>query len=262
MEYALSDKEIKKRFKISQVIGLSQKFFFLHIHYCLVFALYGFVAIFLISVIDIFAAGFLDMIPFLDGSSAFARFAEEMVFTSFKNMLPILLIQSVTVYAVLQFLKGETFSLKKSFSVGFKRFLPLLALIFLTSFIISIGFMFFLIPGVILWGMLYVAIPVFINEEKTPINALKRSSALVGHCRGKVQIIELILFIVFYAFMYVVSFLIKDVAFLNSILADFIIHYLYCVFHVLIAVSASVIYYQLRIVREGLQLDDALKAFE
>lgn len=86
------------------------------------------------------------------------------------------------VFAAVGFLQGKRPGVGKSLAVGWKRLLPVLFTSLLIVGFVAIGTLLFVIPGVIVLVMLYLALPVTVLERKGGMEALSRSAKLTsGH---------------------------------------------------------------------------------
>jgi hypothetical protein len=89
---------------------------------------------------------------------------------------------AIILYGAFQDMRGQGVRLGESIARGLARFPSLLGLMFLSTLGIMLGLIVFLVPGVILMIMWYVAVPVCVVERAGPISSLGRSQALTkGH---------------------------------------------------------------------------------
>jgi hypothetical protein len=105
------------------------------------------------------------------------------------------LAQAVILYGAFQAMRGRAVNLGECLKVGLSRFLPIIGLIICAYLAIWIGFMFFVVPGIILAIMWYVATPVCVVEQKGPVASLLRSSELTKGHRWKIFGMVVLLYI-------------------------------------------------------------------
>ena len=86
----------------------------------------------------------------------------------------------VLVFASVKILSGERPSLGECFSQGFARLFPVIGVSFLAGVFICIASLAFLIPGIIVYCMLFLAGPVVVMEMPGLMDALKRSARLTS----------------------------------------------------------------------------------
>lgn len=95
--------------------------------------------------------------------------------------------------AVGQSVAGEAFSFGDSYRVAWSRFWALSGTILLAGLLISLGFLLLIIPGIIL-ALGYCALaPVIVLENRSGIDALKRSWFLMKGNKGKAFLLMLII---------------------------------------------------------------------
>ena len=79
------------------------------------------------------------------------------------------------------FIEKQGGTLQESFSFAMSRLPSLLVASIITGILTFIGFLFFVIPGIILMIIFYLVVPTIIIERKGALESLGRSSRLVSH---------------------------------------------------------------------------------
>ena len=74
---------------------------------------------------------------------------------------------------------GHDVDWRASLRYAFRRLPALVAISFLTLFLVFLGAILCIVPGIYLWGAFYVAVPVLLIEGSGPIRSLGRSRRLV-----------------------------------------------------------------------------------
>ncbi len=130
------------------------------------------------------------------------------------------LISAAIMHQVVAQRRGINVSLGESVSHTFRRFIPLMAVSFVSSIIIVVGFLFFFIPGVIFFCMFFVVTPVCVIEGTSFRNTLDRSMELTQGRRLAIFGTMILLVLVQFALQFVVG-LVALVPLLGFIFAMF-----------------------------------------
>ena len=88
------------------------------------------------------------------------------------------LASAALVYAAVRFLSGDRPTLGDALARGFSRFLPLLLVSLVVAFLVAMGSLFFVVPGLIVGAMLFLAPAVVVMEKAGLWEALNRSTVL------------------------------------------------------------------------------------
>jgi hypothetical protein len=94
--------------------------------------------------------------------------------------------QAVVLYSAFQEMRGQPVSLIQSFQVGLRRFFPIIGLAICASLLTMLATALFIVPGVIVFLMLFVATPVCVVERLGPFRSMERSAQLTQGHRWKV----------------------------------------------------------------------------
>ena len=169
------------------------------------------------------------------------------------------LASSAMIYGVVQDLRGRTFSVADSIQIALGRFLPMLGVAICTTLAIACGFALLIVPGLILGCMYYVAMPVCVAERVGVFASISRSSFLTKGYRWQVfgmfllilaggLVLGTIVGMVF-ALTGQIGLLISSQA-LGAIVSSFN------------GVLISVFYYELRVAKEGIDIDKIASVFD
>lgn len=168
-------------------------------------------------------------------------------------------------YGVVQDLAGKRPSMGECLSMGLRRLAPVLGTAFLGGLAVAGGFIALIIPGLILYCMFAVSVPVAVIENLGPVEALKRSAALTlnykGTIFGVIFVVGVIQSIASYAFQ---SALLGGgvPSFSTLRIFLFVSIALAMVGGILNATLASVAYNDLRQVKEGVQTAELAAVFD
>ena len=183
------------------------------------------------------------------------------VIMSMIDLMLNLAVQGAMAYAVYQVLRGGTASIGEAVSRGTAQVGVLLLSALLMGLGISIGMVLLIVPGVILYCVWVVTIPACVVEKLGPVASMKRSAELTkGH---RMPIFGLLLVLTLIGFAIAALFGIVFAPLLNNPIAIILI-----VSAVLVIPQAfsnvmiTIIYYDLRTMKEGVSLDKLANVFD
>ncbi len=182
--------------------------------------------------------------------------------TRFLEMVINAFITATITYGVVKELQGQRASIGACIANGFKRMLPALGVALITGLAVGGAFILLIIPGIIVYCMLYVSVPVSVVEQPGVLASLRRSRELTAGHKGQVFGILLLIFIMTFG----ITMLLGNVIKLDTM--SHIRTYLYAVLGVQIvfgafgAVVAAVTYTSLRGDKEGTSANDLASVFE
>jgi hypothetical protein len=184
-----------------------------------------------------------------------------MKYSGFLNTVLSSILTGALVYAVVMQLQGKSASLSQCVSVGLSRVFPVIGVAIVVGIGVGLGMVLLIVPGVILWLMWFVAIPVAVVERPGVFASMSRSSELTKG--SKVAIFLLVLVLV--AIGIGITFLLAG-ALLNS---DGLKTYLVLTMALEVIVTApfsaalaGVSYLTLRRVKEGISADELARVFD
>ena len=169
-------------------------------------------------------------------------------------------IQGGMIYGAFNELRGQTFSVGEAISKGMARFLPLLGLSILVGLAVTIGLVLLVVPGLWLICMLYAAVAVCVVEQRGVTDSMSRSSELTSGFRW--QILGLVLIVGIAG--WIVSMIIEYVGgslggpVFGALLGNLIQIYLIALGSVL----SALVYYRLRSIKEGVDIDRLATVFD
>jgi hypothetical protein len=163
-------------------------------------------------------------------------------------------------FGVTQEIAGRRSSFGQCVGAALRRALP----VFAASLIIGIYFwlavLLLIIPGIIVFCMYAVAIPACMAERIGPLKSMSRSAFLTKGNRWRVLGILAMLYIIGGIFeQMVASTLALAVGPLSSVIISFPVDVAVAAFS---AVVVGVLYYQLRVAREGVDIEHIAKVFD
>jgi hypothetical protein len=183
------------------------------------------------------------------------------------NLLLTLFSQATVIHSAFAFISGDSINLRVSLEVGGRRLGQVLLLSIYQGFAIVFASFLLLVPGIIVLTMWFVAMPVCVIERLRPIQSLTRSAQLTKGHRWK--LFGLIIAFVICAIILVVVFdgvvggvaAVLALGWMKPALAAS--HFVgNTVFGAFSAVLGAMIYYNLRVARDGVDSDKIAAVFE
>jgi hypothetical protein len=165
--------------------------------------------------------------------------------------------QATTLYGAFQQMGGRPFSIAQSLSVGLKRSLPVFGVALLAGLGTALAAMLFLVPGIIVACMLYVAVPACVIEKMNVMASLNRSALLTRGYRWQVFGLLALVTIIGLIAQFVLAWL-GGVMLWGKLLT-------FCWLVIATsfgAVLAAVVYHDLRVAKEGIDIDNLANVFD
>ena len=167
--------------------------------------------------------------------------------------------QAMIFYGAFQDMRGRPVLIGQSAKIGLERVVPVIGLAICLGFTVGLGFIFFLIPGVILATMFYVALPVCVVEGQGPLASLGRSAALTKGHRSKVFGLALALSIISLIGNFVISRVLGVLG--GSLIGELGTLIWISVLGAYQAITVAVLYHDLRVAKEGIDIEQMAAVF-
>ena len=167
---------------------------------------------------------------------------------------------AIVLYAAFQDMRGQPVEIGPSIARALARFPTLVGLTLLMTVAVMLGFVLLIVPGIIMMVMWYLAVPVCMVEKTGPVRSLDRSQRLTKGHRWK--LFGLYLFVVILGSIGdsvsagVGAALARDV---GSVLLQTVWQ---GISQALSSIMIVVAYYQLRVAKEGVDIDLIASVFE
>lgn len=173
-----------------------------------------------------------------------------------------LIVTGAVVYGVFQQVRGQPAGLGDCIRVGFSRLLPILGIGIVVGILVTLGLLAFVIPGIILQLMWWVAVPVAVVERLGVVGSMQRSAKLTSGEKGTIFLVLLVLGLIQFAAIFGIAFVL-GMTMPDAGAAQAVITLLVAIpFGALTAVANAVGYHDLRVAKEGVGIDDLVKVFE
>ena len=201
----------------------------------------------------------IGVVPTINSSNSLRAGVIVLVATFLSGILGILG-QAVVVHGAFQDMRHRPVDFTESLKVGLSRFFPVLGLAILVMLGMWLGFMLLIIPGLILMVRWYIAAPACVVERIGPRASMKRSAELTKGHRWKVfgAIILLYMGAGIATQVVTTSFTTMGGPMLGlagSLIAQSITG-------AFVAIFVVVTYYELRVAKEGVDIDQIASVFD
>ena len=168
--------------------------------------------------------------------------------------------QAVVIYAAFQDMRGRSATIGESLQKGLARFWPIVGLALAIGFGILLGFILLVVPGFILYSMWFVALPACVVESLPPFRSLGRSAELTKGHRWATFGLFLLLAVISGILGGIVGALFSAIGgTIIAIIARFIFQAVFGAFQATVVVVA---YHDLRVAKEGVDVDRIAAVFD
>jgi hypothetical protein len=170
------------------------------------------------------------------------------------------LCQAVVLYGAFQDMRGRPVNLAESLQVGFRRFFPIIGLAIVMYFLIMLGTMLLIVPGLILLTMWFVATPVCVVETLGPIKSMRRSSQLTKGHRWKIFGLILLVAVMGSVIIGGINLSLEAMAGpILSLIGGVLLNGVWGAFN---AIAVVVTYHDLRVAKEGTNIEQIAAVFD
>jgi hypothetical protein len=185
--------------------------------------------------------------------------ARMLMVTAVVTMVTSSLAGGAVIYGVVQDLRGRAFSVSDSLLVALRRLLPILGVSFCTAIVFVLGLMLLVIPGVIFICMFLVSPHACVVERTGVFTSLSRSRFLTKGHRWQVFGLFLLMAIVAIIGDLIARTIFAPTGPSGSLIAGEVFAAIVGAFN---GVLLSVLYFQLRIAKEGVDIDKIASVFD
>jgi hypothetical protein len=168
--------------------------------------------------------------------------------------------QSAMIYGAFQDVRGRPFDISASVRRGLSRFLPVIGAAICAGVLTGIGFILLIVPGVIIFLMFFVVIPVCVVEGLGPAQSLGRSRQLTKGYRWRIFAICLISGLIIGVGSAVLERLGLSIAgAAGQALVSFVVGAIGGAYQAIVTIMT---YHDLRSVKEGLDIEQLAAVFD
>jgi hypothetical protein len=175
------------------------------------------------------------------------------------------IVNGAVTYGVVQDLRGRTTSIAQAGAIAVRRFLPLIGIAILVALLFWLGLVLLIVPGLIVYCLYYVAAPACVAEQAGVGASLSRSRYLTKGHRLQIFGAAALIFIVNVAITSatasaVIALGAQATTALRAVqIASFVAQAVFGAFN---AVLVGVFYYQLRVTKDGVDIDKIASVFD
>ena len=170
------------------------------------------------------------------------------------------LCEAMILYATFQALRNRPVRPGESIARGLRRWGPVVGVTLLTTIIMALGFFLLVIPGLIASIILAVALPACVVERLGPIESMERSSALTRGYRWPIFGAFLVVSIIALIAAALITGLLKDVG--PGWLVPTVSYLWDTLSQAYQTVLVAIIYHDLRVVKDGIDLENIASVFD
>jgi hypothetical protein len=177
-----------------------------------------------------------------------------------------LVLQATLTYGAISYLSNQPVALGRALGIGLRQFFPLLGIAILEGFGLMGGFLLLVFPGVMLYVMWAVVVPVRVAENARILDAFSRSRALTAGYRWPIFGVIFIFFLGAGVAQNVAQTLVSPVAASGNPAVLYIGAALSALINAIVAVASATliasIYYELRFIKEGVGPEQIAAVFD
>jgi len=167
--------------------------------------------------------------------------------------------EAVIIHAAFQDIRQRPVRLAESLNVVLRRFLPIVGLGFVTTFLMWLGLTLLIIPGFILYTMWFVGLPACVVERLGPWTSLRRSRELTKGHRWKLFGLALLLIITSLGSLLLEFELTVVAGPMVGLIGKLIWKGIWVAFA---SVVVAVTYQDLRVIKEGIDMEQIAVVFD
>jgi len=178
------------------------------------------------------------------------------------------LLQGVLVRSTILTLSGREADLSHSVALALRLVIPIVAASIVVGVLIGIGFLFLIVPGIMIYCAFIVTIPALVEERRGIFGSMRRSRDLTRGSRKRI----FVLLVVFWVFQVIITTVLNAIAGISPmgtygaelpdpILAGTVAAIGAGLSWVIVTVVTAALYIELRTVKEGATTDDLAAIF-
>jgi hypothetical protein len=168
--------------------------------------------------------------------------------------------KAIILHAAFQDMRRRPVRLVESVNVGLSRFLPVIGIAFVQGFLIALGMILLIVPGLILYTMWFVGLPAGVVERLGPWTSLRRSRELTKGHRWKIFALALLFIVVDAGGRRVIALALTALAGpIAGLTGQLVWTGIAAAFF---GVIITVTYYDLRVIKEGVDIERITAVFD
>jgi hypothetical protein len=199
-------------------------------------------------------------VTFLSGQRNPSQMAVYFLVLALLAALLAVINQAALFYGAIQKMRGQEFGIGETLGRGLARFFPILGVLICGGLGAGLASLLFVIPGIILMVAWYVALPACVIERLGPIASLSRSFYLTKGNRWRVFGILIITVVINFVVQFVLFPVVARVA--GQAVSGFGLFIWMALFQAFNSVVVAVLYHDLRVAREGIDINQIAAVFD
>ncbi len=169
------------------------------------------------------------------------------------------LCQPAIIYGAFQSMRGQDFQIGEAFGRALRRLLPVFGVVIIAGILMAIGFVLLVVPGIILWAMFYVAVPVCVVERLGPTRSLGRSRDLTKGYRWRIFGLGLLVGLLSAISLALEGILKVAFGGIAEIAGDGLLQVILMAFQLIVY---AVAYHDMRVAKEGIDIEELASVFD
>lgn len=172
------------------------------------------------------------------------------------------LLQATLVRSSILDLSGRGPDIGGSLAVAVRLLLPMIGIAILTTIVVSIGLVMLVVPGIIAYIMLIVAVPVLVEERNGVMESMERSRELTKGSRWRIFVLLLLFVILYFTVLAAATFSLALIGVENALTAVALLQSVTGgIVALVVGAMLASLYVELRTVREGATPDGLADIF-
>lgn len=179
--------------------------------------------------------------------------------SAFLSMLGSLIANGAILYGVVQRLRNQPFTVGRCLSIGLGALLPILGVSITVGVLTMLGTILLIVPGIMVFCAYYVAVPACVVERPGVFASLSRSGFLTKGQRWKIFGILVVVVVASAVVQYIAGAVLGQMGLYAAVFGPLALTSIVSAFG---AVLNGVVYYQLRVAKDGVDIEQIARVFD
>lgn len=179
--------------------------------------------------------------------------------SGFLAMVGSLIATGAIIYGVVQRLRNQSFSVGRSLAIGLGSMIPILGVSIVVGVLVTLGMILLIVPGIMVFCAYYVAVPACVVERPGVFASMSRSSFLTKGQRWRIFGILLVVLIANAIVQYLAGQILASAGLYMLVFGPLVLSTVVSAFG---AVLNGVVYYQLRVAKDGVDIEQIARVFD
>jgi hypothetical protein len=179
--------------------------------------------------------------------------------SGFLGFLGSLIANGAILYGVVQRLRNQSFTIGSCLAIGVGVMLPILGVSIVVGVLTMLGMILLIVPGIMVFCACYVAVPACVVERQGVFASLSRSGFLTKGHRWRIFGIAIVLVIASAVVQAIAEAVLGAMGLYIAVFGPLVLTSVVSAFG---AVVNGVVYYQLRVAKEGVDIEEIARVFD